>query len=79
MNGMYYIGAIRNHKLTVYSKRECGWEFKFIGSLGMEEEPFTFMDKATAIDTIANIKEIVGNRLKLVLIPYQNGRDMGIC
>lgn len=78
MNGMYYIGEISNHRLTVYSKRECGWEFKFIGSLGMEEEPFTLMEKATAINTIENIKEIVGNRLKLVLIPYQNGRSMGI-
>ena len=79
MNGLYIIGAKRNNTLTIYSKKECGWVFKHIGNLGTEEEPFTLMDKTTALSTIQSIKEIVGDRMELSLIPYENGRQMGIC
>lgn len=79
MNGLYFIGAKRNNTLTIYSKRECGWVFKKKNDLGMEEEPFTLMDKTTALSTIQSIKEIVGDRMELSLIPYENGRQMGIC
>ena len=78
MNGLYFIGAKRNNTLTIYSKKDCGWVFKHIGNLGTEEE-FTLMDKTTALSTIQSIKEIVGDRMELSLIPYENGRQMGIC
>ena len=78
MDGLYYVGAKRNNTLTIYSRKECGWVFKHIGNLGTEEE-FTLMDKTTALSTIQSIKEIVGDRMELSLIPYETGRQMGIC
>ena len=79
MDGLYFIGAERKNVKTFYSKRENGWVFKRKNDLGTEEEPFTLMDKTTALSTIQSIKEIVGDRMELSLIPYENGRQMGIC
>lgn len=71
MNGLYFIGAKRNNTLTIYSKRECGWVFKRKNDLGMEEEPFTLMDKATALSTVKEIQDIVGDNMKVFIVPYE--------
>ena len=71
MNGLYFIGAKRNNTLTIYSKRECGWVFKRKNDLGMEEEPFTVMDKATALSTVKEIQDIVGDNMRVFIVPYE--------
>ena len=71
MDGLYFIGAKRNNTLTIYSKRECGWVFKGKNDLGMEEEPFTVMDKATALSTVKEIQDIVGDNMRVFIVPYE--------
>lgn len=71
MNGLYFIGAERKNVKTFYSKRENGWVFKGKNDLGMDEEPFTVMDKATALSTVKEIQDIVGDNMRVFIVPYE--------
>lgn len=79
MNGLYFVGAERNNIYSLYFKRENGWIFKRKNDLGMEEEPFTLMDKATALSTVKEIQDIVGDNMRVFIMPYETAQYFNMC
>ena len=79
MDGLYFVGAERNNVFTLYSKRENGWVFKKMNDLGMEEEPFTVMDKATALSTVKEIQDIVGDNMRVFIVSYETAQSFNMC
>lgn len=79
MNGLYFVGAERNNIFSLYSKRENGWVFKRKNDLGTEEEPFTLMDKATALSTVKEIQDIVGDNMRVFIVSYETAQSFNMC